>query len=182
MGTFTDYTGMTDVPENQCAKYARQMLGRLHAGGMMSVDEVGLFSHCIRLLYPPELDETGRAWGCYNYFENNFWESWGLNADKGTFSSNKIGGGAFRTAVLAGYVLTALYSQSYPVAKNSVFNQYSIYPKRGEKFRLGMQFTSTVQAQKAMNALEDGTKTLKDFANTFDTTPNLTRKQISECL
>ena len=79
-------------------------------------------------------------------------------------------------------MLTALYSQSYPVAKNSVFNQYSIYPKRGEKFRLGMQFTSTVQAQKAMNALEDGTKTLKDFANTFDTTPNLTRKQISECL
>ena len=27
MGTFMDYTGMTDVPENQCAKYARQMLG-----------------------------------------------------------------------------------------------------------------------------------------------------------
>ena len=56
------------------------------------------------------------------------------------------------------------------------------YPRRGEKFRLGMKFTSTVQAQKAMNALEDGTKTLKDFVNTFDTTPNLTRKQICECL
>ena len=63
MGTFTDYTGMTDVPENQCAKYARQMLGRLHADGMMPADEVGLFGHRIRLLYPPELDETGRAWG-----------------------------------------------------------------------------------------------------------------------
>lgn len=50
MGTFTDYTGMTDVPENQCAKYARQMLGRLHAGGMMSADEVGLFGRRIRLL------------------------------------------------------------------------------------------------------------------------------------
>ena len=61
MGTFTDYTGMTDVPENQCAKYARQMLGRLHAGGMMSVDEVGLFGCRIRLLYPPELDEAGRG-------------------------------------------------------------------------------------------------------------------------
>ena len=56
------------------------------------------------------------------------------------------------------------------------------YPRRGEKFRLGMKFTSTAQAQKAMNALEDGTKTLKDFVNTFDTTPNLTRKQICECL
>ena len=38
MGTFTDYTGMTDVPENQCAKYARQMLGPLHVDGMMSAD------------------------------------------------------------------------------------------------------------------------------------------------
>ena len=101
--------------ENQRAEYAQRMLKLLHAGGMMSVDEVGLFGHRIRLLYPPELDETGRAWGCYNYFENDFWESWGLNANTGTFSSNKIGGGAFRTAVLAGYVLTALYSQSYGI-------------------------------------------------------------------
>ena len=115
MGTFADYIGTMDIPENQRAEYVRQMLGLLHAGGMMSVDEVGLFGHRIRLLYPPELDETGRAWGCYNYFENDFWESWGLNANTGTFSSNKIGGGSFCTAVLAGYVLTALYSQSYGI-------------------------------------------------------------------
>lgn len=115
MGTFAEYIGTMDVPEDRRAEYARQMLRLLHAGGMMSVDEVGLFSHRIRLLYPPELDETGRAWGCYNYFEDNFWESWGLNADKGTFSSNKLGGGAFRAAVLAGDVLTALYSRSYGI-------------------------------------------------------------------
>lgn len=115
MGTFADYIGAMDVPEDRRAEYARRMLRLLHAGGMMSVDEMGLFSHRIRLLYPPELDETGRAWGCYNYFENDFWESWGLNADKGTFSSNKLGGGAFRTAVLAGYVLTALHSRSYGI-------------------------------------------------------------------
>ena len=115
MGTFADYIGTMDVPENRRAEYAQQMLRLLHAGGMMSVDEVGLFRHRIRLLYPPELDEAGRAWGCYNYFENDFWESWGINANSGVFSSNKIGGGAFRTAVLAGYVLTALYSQSYDI-------------------------------------------------------------------
>ena len=115
MGTFAEYIGTMDIPENRRAEYARQMLRLLHAGGMMSVDEVGLFGHRIRLLYPPELDETGRAWGCYNYFENDFWESWGLNANTGTFSSNKIGGGAFCTAILAGYVLTALHSRSYGV-------------------------------------------------------------------
>lgn len=115
MGTFADYIGEMDVPKDRRAEYAQQMLGLLHAGGMMSVDEVGRFGHRIRLLYPPEFDEAGRAWGCYNYFENDFWESWGLNADKGTFSSNKLGGGAFRTAVLAGYVLTALSCRSYGI-------------------------------------------------------------------
>ncbi len=115
MGTFAEYIGEMDVPEDRRAEYAQQMLRLLHAGGMMSVDEVGLFGHRIRLLYPPELDETGRAWGCYNYFENDFWESWGLNADKGTFSSTKLGGGAFCTAILAGYVLTALHSRSYGI-------------------------------------------------------------------
>lgn len=115
MGTFAEYIGEMDVPEDRRAEYAQQMLRLLHVGGMMSVDEVGLFGHRIRLLYPPELDETGRAWGCYNYFENDFWESWGLNADKGTFSSTKLGGGAFCTAILAGYVLTALHSRSYGI-------------------------------------------------------------------
>lgn len=71
---------------------------------------------------------------------------------------------------------------AYPIAKGSVYKGNYSYPRRGEKFHLGMKFTSTAQAQKAMNALEDGTKTLKDFVNTFDTTPNLTRKQICECL
>lgn len=115
MGTFAEFIGEMNVPENHRAEYARQMLKLLHAGGMMSVDKVGLFGHRIRLLYPPEFDETGRAWGCYNYFENDFWESWGLNANTGTFSSNKIGGRAFCTAVLAGYVLTALSCQSYGI-------------------------------------------------------------------
>lgn len=72
--------------------------------------------------------------------------------------------------------------QKVAILKGGVYKGNYSYPRRGEKFRLGMKFTSTAQAQKAMNALEDGTKTLKDFVNTFDTTPNLTRKQICECL
>ena len=71
---------------------------------------------------------------------------------------------------------------AYPVAKGSVYKGHYSYPRRGEKFRLGMKFTNTIQAKNAMNALEDGTKTLKDFVDIFDTTPNLTRKQICECL
>ena len=115
MGTFAGYIGQMDVPEERRAEYAQQMLKLLHAGGMMSVDEVVLFGRRLRLLSPLELDENGRAWSCYNYFENDFWEPWGLNAAEGTFYSNKLGGGAFRKAVLAGYVLTALFCESYGV-------------------------------------------------------------------
>ena len=115
MGTFAGYIGQMDVPEERRAEYAQQMLKLLRVGGMMSVDEVVLFGRCLRLLSPPELDENGRAWSCYNYFEDDCWEPWGLNAAEGTFYSNKLGGGAFRKAVLAGYVLTALFCESYGV-------------------------------------------------------------------
>ena len=71
---------------------------------------------------------------------------------------------------------------AYPIAKGSVYKGNYSYPLRGEKFPMGRKLTITAQSQKRMNALEDGTKTLKDFVNTFDTTPNLTRKQICECL
>ena len=62
MGTFADDIGMTDVPENQCAEYARQMLGRLHADGMMSADEVGLFGRyrCVSAPYAA-IDRKMRA-------------------------------------------------------------------------------------------------------------------------
>lgn len=33
MGTFAEYIGAMDVPEDRRAEYARQMLGLLHAGG-----------------------------------------------------------------------------------------------------------------------------------------------------
>lgn len=50
MGTFAEYIGTMDIPEDWRAEHARRMLRLLHAGGMMSVDEVGLFGRRIRLL------------------------------------------------------------------------------------------------------------------------------------
>ena len=71
---------------------------------------------------------------------------------------------------------------AYPVAKADVFKEWNTYPRRGEKFRLGIHFSSEKKARKAMEALEDGTKTLKDFSDKFDTTPNLNREQLVSCL
>lgn len=115
MGTFAEFIGTMDVPEEDRTEYARQMLKLLHAGGMMSVQEVQLYGKRLRLLSPPELDESGRGWGSYNYFENDFWEAWSLDAKEGTFGSNKIGGGAFHVVVVAAYVLTALHCKSYGI-------------------------------------------------------------------
>ena len=78
-------------------------------------------------------------------------------------------------------MLTSL--AAYPIAKGSGGQRQLFDPRRGEKFRLGMKFTSTAQAQKAMNASRTALKTLKDFVNTFEKNDaNLTRKQICECL
>lgn len=41
------------------------------------------------------------------------WEDWGLDASKGTFFSNKIGGKCFYHTIIAVYVLSALWSKSY---------------------------------------------------------------------
>lgn len=37
---------------------------------------------------------------------------------------------------------------AYPVAKGSVYKGHYSYPRRGEKFRLGMKFTNTIQAKR----------------------------------
>lgn len=71
---------------------------------------------------------------------------------------------------------------AYPVAKESVYSTWSAYPRRGESFRLGMHFPSEEEAREAMSALESGAKSLKDFAQCFDTLPRLSRTQIVSCL
>ena len=113
MGTFIEYLGEMDIPEESRAEYARQMLAVLHAGGMMSVEILPLYGRRIFLLSPPALNEEGRAAGCYNYFESDSWESWGLSARSGSFGSGKVGYRQFSRAVAAGYVLSALWSRSF---------------------------------------------------------------------
>ncbi len=113
MGTYAYCLGEMDIPEEHRAEYARQVLEILRAGGMMTVEELPLYRRKIYLLSPPELDEEGRAKGCYNYFERTSWESWGLSAKRGTFGSNKVGCAQFCQAVVGAYILSALWSRSF---------------------------------------------------------------------
>lgn len=115
MDTFAQYIGEMDIPKEKRSEYARQMIKLLHAGGMMSAREVRLFDKRICLLSPPELDEHNRAWGNYNYFQRDFNETWDLDARAGSFCSRKIDNNPHHAAIIAAYVLTALYCKSYGI-------------------------------------------------------------------
>ena len=75
-----------------------------------------MFGHQIYLLHPPELDEEGRAYGCYNYFEDDCWENWSLDAKNGRFACGKIGYRQFHAVALAMGVYTSLYCKSFSAA------------------------------------------------------------------
>ena len=126
MGIFTYHIGKMDIPEEHREEYARQALKLLRAGGMMTVEELRLYRKKIYLLSPPEFDEEGRATGYYNYFEKECWEDWWLSTKRGTFGSNKVGGRQFCWAVVAAYILTALWSQGFFV---TMVDGHFIYEK-----------------------------------------------------
>ena len=74
---------------------------------------------------------------------------------------------------------------AYPTAKNSHYygsNDGYAYPRRGQAFRLGMHFPSEAEARAAIQALEAGTKTLADYVEVFDSTPNTRREDFAYCL
>ena len=91
MGTFSYFLGEMDIPEERREEFAQGALKLLRAGGMLIAEPTSMFGHQIYLLHPPELDEEGRAYGCYNYFEDDCWESWSLDAKNGRFACGKIG-------------------------------------------------------------------------------------------
>ena len=113
MGIFSHYVGNMDIPEADRPEYARQALELLRAGGMMSVDHIHLYGKSIHLLFPPELNDEGKAYGYYNYLDEESWETWGLDAAEGEFYSNKIGAKCFFFTIIAANILSTLWSKSY---------------------------------------------------------------------
>lgn len=160
MGIFADYVGKLDIPEEKRSEYARQMLTLLHAGGMLSVDGVGLFGRRIQLFYPPELGEDHCTRGWYNYFEDDCWGPWEFNADAGIFCPDKIGSGAFHTVVVAANILTALYSKNYNIV--AVDGEYirehkyigwlnSVLGTQYTNWRTSVMYASGARAQEMCN-------------------------------
>ena len=74
---------------------------------------------------------------------------------------------------------------AYPIAKHSHYPPaafYSPYPKKDERFRLGMHFPSEEMAEQAFGELESGSKKLADFVQLFDCTPRVSAEDFLSCL
>lgn len=112
MGTFADYSGEMDIPEEKRDCFGQQILKILNYGGMMQADKVRLFDRELVLLKPLELSGEGKVVFWYNYFEERSWERAGFNVNDSTFYSNKISGCEFGDVILAAYMLYEMYIET----------------------------------------------------------------------
>ena len=112
MGTFAGYTGGMDVPEEERDDFTRKILKLLNYAGMMNFEVINMFGIELGLLKEVELDENGRAFFHYNYFEDDTWEDAGYNSKTGKFFTGKVGVKEFCNAVLAAYTLYECYDQT----------------------------------------------------------------------
>lgn len=115
MGTYAGYTGGMDILEEERDDFTEKMLKLLNYGGMMNFEVVNMFGIELGLIKQVELDENGRAFFHYNYFEDDIWEDAGYNSNTGKFFTNKVGVKEFCNAVLAAYTLYEFYDQTLGV-------------------------------------------------------------------
>lgn len=117
MGSFADYQGNNNIPEEKRFLFASQMCRILSLGGMMRTGEVKMFGHTITLLRPiPQITE-GKFHFYYNYFEDRPWESAGFDATDCDLWSGKIGDHEFSDVMAAAYMLYEVYDPDYGFAK-----------------------------------------------------------------
>lgn len=116
MGTFAGYYGSWQIPEDQKRELAKRMRTLFVQGGMMQCHMVRLFETEIFLLQPAEYDKDNRMWFSFNYFEDDFWEDAGFDAEKAVLFSNKIGGKQFHRVICTAYVLMEFYSEEFGMA------------------------------------------------------------------
>lgn len=117
MGTFGGYTGSMNISDKKKKKFTKNLLKLLNYGGMMQLDKICMYGKEILLIKPVELDEEGRAYFHFNYFEDNAWESAGYTSGSAGFFSGKIGGREFCDVVTAVHVLYEFYDDDVGYAE-----------------------------------------------------------------
>ena len=117
MGTYLGYFGDRTIPANRQEEFTRRVLTILDQGGMMDLEEVSMFGKKIWLMKPLQI-QPGREsiTFCYNYFENDIWETGGYRPDTCRFYTNKVGWRQFDLVCSAVYVLHEFYANSFGMA------------------------------------------------------------------
>lgn len=115
MGTFVNFYGDMTVAPEKLPELTERMARLWEQGGMMQVEDVNLFGKHISLLHQPEPDERadGWIWTCYNYHENDFWETFSYGPASGRLCSSKLGQLNFCRIVLASYILLEFYVEGF---------------------------------------------------------------------
>ena len=117
MGTYLGYFGDRTIPEDKREEFPQRVLTILNQGGMMDLEEVSMFGRKIWLMKPLQIQPGQESLTfCYNYFENDIWETAGYRPDTCRFYTNKVGWRQFDLVCSAVYVLHEFYADSFGMA------------------------------------------------------------------
>ena len=117
MGTFLGYFGDQTIPEEKREEFNQRVLTILDQGGMLDLENVSLFGKRVWLLKPPQaLPGKDTILFCYNYFEQDTWETGGYDPTFCSFHTNKVGWRQFNLVCSAVYVLYEFYTDSFGIA------------------------------------------------------------------
>ena len=110
MGAFASIikSDKVEVPQEKRKELGEKMYKLMTLAGMMEDGRVSLFGKVYRTLKPIQFNDNG-FYFCYNYFEDDFWETAGYDEKEGRFWSNKLGHRQFALGILAGYALEGAY-------------------------------------------------------------------------
>ena len=114
MGTYLGYFGDRTIPEDKWEEFTQRVLTILNQGGMMDLEEVSMFGKKIYLMKPLQIQPGQESLTfCYNYFENDIWETAGYRPGSCRFYTNKVGWRQFDLVCSAVYVLHEFYANSF---------------------------------------------------------------------
>lgn len=117
MGTYLGYFGNQTIPADKQEEFTQRVLTILNQGGMMDLEEVSIFGKKIWLVKPLQIQPGQESLTfCYNYFENDIWETGGYRPDTCRFYTNKVGWLQFDLVCSAVYVLHEFYADSFGMA------------------------------------------------------------------
>ena len=117
MGKYLGYYGDRTIPENKREEFTRRVLTILNQGGMMDLEEVSMFGKKIWLMKPLQIQPGQESLTfCYNYFENDIWETASYRPGTCRFYTNKVGWRQFDLVCSAVYVLHEFYAESFGMA------------------------------------------------------------------